>query len=205
MLEITYLNPSAAAACDSAWECYRAGYAGPPWNEWKKCLSCEHSFGLEIGDKTACPDCGAALTAFWPKEQVAADILDSLKRYRGVCILAVQGATVLGLTLGYAIPEYQLGEELGLTGVNGFSYSGLQVMYQDEIVVRPAAQGQGIGRRLYEEWHRWVQTHGNRPIYARTLSDPPTVVYSWYQRLGYRIVCRYPEPDQRVILRLESQ
>ena len=202
MPTISYLNPATAALFDSAWECYRAGYAGPPWNEWKKCESCGRSFGLEIGDNTDCTNCQTTLVDYWPKAQIAADIMGSLKRYEGVCITAQHEGEVVGLTVGYNIPTADLRRELELSS---FSAAYPRVTYQDEIVVRPDWQGKGIGRALYMAWHGWAKLHGERFLFARTLSDPPTVVYSWYQRLGYGRGFDYPEPDKRVILRFDTQ
>lgn len=171
MIEIRLLDPTDTLQANSAWECYRLGYAAHPWFET------------------------------WDEAQIAQDILGSLRDDDGVCFVAQTNGIVIGLTLGYVIPGLTLRDRLELPNANGPLARDETVAYQDELVVRPEWWGRGVGRLLYERWFQWAITQQQRDIIARTLAEPPTIVYDWYRnRLGYHVIAQYPDPDQRVIL-----
>lgn len=193
------LDPTDASICASAWQCYQAGFAGEPWNEWKQCCSCSASYGLSIGETERCPQCACTLKAYWPIEQISSDIMTSLSLPLAYCSVAQFDEQVVGLALGYAIAPIALSEQLGIA----IPSSHPTIAYQDEIVVHPDYQHHGIGRALYLHWMEWVADQGLPQVAARTLADPPSIVYRWYQRLGYRVCARYAAPDQRVILSLD--
>lgn len=200
---IQQLEPNNTLLCLSAWQCYQVGFAGPPWNEWKKCSSCDTHFGIDMEDTDYCPICSKRLEQFWPINQISSDILGSLKLPFAHCAVAVIGTDVVGLLLGYAISSCELSSHLGLYGENYFSTLDVGlVAYSDDIVVRPEWRGKGVGRMLHDSWADWIYKSGLKHVIVRTLSDPPTVIYNWYQRIGYYIVAKYPEPDKRVILHL---
>jgi len=197
-VRIESLDTGNVTLCQSAWKCYQSGYAGEPWNEHKKCSGCENSFGSSIGEAETCPQCGSHLELFWPLETIASDVLGSLDLPYAYCAVAVAGDEVVGMLLGYALAVPELESHLGLP-VHGLVGDAL-VAYNDEVVVRPDWQGKGIGRELYAGWMEHIQVSGLRQVAARTQSDPPTVVYGWYQRQGYEVIASYPNPDMRVVL-----
>jgi GNAT superfamily N-acetyltransferase len=197
-VSVQTLDLNNAALCESAWQCYQGGFAGKPWNEWKQCATCDTSFGLSIKEQKACPKCGNEMTLYWPTERISKDIRKSLSLPKSYCSVAVIGNKVVGLVLGYVLSPTNLSEELGIL----IPCQHPEVAYQDEVVVHPDFQGHGIGRILYDHWMAWVATEGLLQVIARTLSEPPSVVYQWYGRLNYSVVAEYPFPDHRVILSL---
>jgi len=166
VLNLDLTNPT---LCQSAWECYQAGFAGPPWNE------------------------------SWELATIEADFRASLQRPLSHCITVVMKEKVVGLSLGYVISLAELSEDLGIDAVPSLSKECL-VAYHDDVVVHPDFQGHGIGWILYNQLMHWATQRNLTHCVARTLSDPPTIVYSWYQRLGFKITARYESPDNRVIL-----
>lgn len=192
------LDLSNYAQCQSAYECYQAGFAGEPWNEWKKCEDCGASYGISMSPQESCLACGGSLIEFWPLEEIAEDISDGLSYAQSYCGIAIVEDRVIGLALGYVLPLSVLSIKLEIS----IKSSEEVVAYQDEIVVRPEWQGHGIGRLLYQDWMAWVKENNIGQTMARTISDPPSVVYSWYQNINYQVIEKYPIPDTRVILAL---
>lgn len=105
---------------DSFVECYRQVFASDPWNEWQRCSSCGHHWGIAhhvtpgVDDPRCCD--APEVTEFWPVEQVAKDLDDQLRRPGAACWVAVSDVIVVGFCFGYILPESEFDEHLEMVG-----------------------------------------------------------------------------------------
>lgn len=147
-------------------KCYARGriWADEPWNEWKKCPQCptdKNNFGITFQGRT-CPICGSKLIFFWNIESVSQDIQTQLSLPQTAGFLALKDDEIVGFTWGYPV-EIKITisvSTLDLTiPVNSNLapclpsderefLKGYTVGYIDEVGVRPAFRGKGIGASL---------------------------------------------------------
>jgi len=186
--------------------CYRKVFSGEPWNEWKKCPMCGQYWGA--GQRLTLKQmnfqhCGTAVVDYWPRGIVARDIRHEIND-RSSCWLAMDGASVIGFCWGYPISQDTLEEKLGLEGLARTIEHDLRcpwdVAYQDEIGVLPGYRRRGIARWLFEARLDDFLRQGLGLSVVRTKTRPPTVVYHWYLRLGYRVVAEYGDQEGRVVM-----
>ena len=126
----------------------------------------------------------------WTVEQVVADITNQLGKKGAIGFVALYSGKVVGCIFGYPMNKTELSADLGIT----ISTGG---MYLDEICVAPIYHGQKIGSMLYKLWSKKVE---GKVVIARTMTNPPTIVYPWFLKEGYEIVSEYNDPKGRVIL-----
>lgn len=186
-------------------ECYRDVFADPPWNEDMICPACQRSYGRYLERYTClrCEDCDVPLKEFWPVQTVIRDLEHELTPSAS-CWLAMAESRVIGFSWRYPITVNGLEAKLELSGIaNALHQMTNQpaVSYLDEIGVIAEYRGRGIARQLYDLHVNELTLAGNTSLMvARTKKIPPTVVYHWFTRIGYRVVARYSEKDGRVIL-----
>jgi len=152
--------------------CYQGVFAGEPWNE------------------------------DWPAATIEADLRRELAKPDASCWLAAEGEAVIGFCWGYSLEVGQFDEHLGLVGVDAILCSlGLaKVAYFDEIGVATQWRGHGIAKRLFGLRRADFMRSGLETAVVRTMSNPPTVVYGWYGRDGYRIIAEYNDERKRVVM-----
>lgn len=185
-------------------ECYRQVFGAAPWNEWMKCHSCGHQWGIA---ETVTPDCCDTPDAneYWPLHEVAQDLSSQIARPKSAVWVAVDGNEVVGFCMGYSLPSAEFDEHLGLHGVSDAFARTHQVddnvIYLDDIGVLLSRQGHSIGTRLLAYWLEDVlsSTHATYSI-LRTQTSPPTVAHAWYRRIGYREIAYYHDAKQRVVM-----
>ncbi|MFH0805135.1 MAG: GNAT family N-acetyltransferase [Patescibacteria group bacterium] len=192
-------------------ECYQSVFANEPWNEWKRCPACNKQWGsAELTAEQAqanCSNCGNPLVDFWSAEKVAADIMLEVT-VEASCWLAVDGDQVVGFTWGYPVTSDELIRKLKLspaeTEAVRYSFgTSTKVAYQDEIGVLYEYRRQGIGRCLFALRLNDFLRQGLGVGVVRTKEQPPSVTYHWYRRRGYRVVGRYTDGTNRVVLARE--
>jgi len=182
-------------------ECYQDVFADPPWNEWKRCVKCARNFGRSDAIGSLCP-CGSALEQFWPLETVISDLKHELID-GSICLIALQEGRVIGFSWSYPITAETLENKLQLEGLASAIHqeaNGAPVAYIDEIGVLSPYRQHGIARLLYNHQIREFCNRGMHFFVARTKKSPPTVVYHWFKRTGYREIADYGEADGRVVL-----
>lgn len=126
----------------------------------------------------------------WTATQVVADIKNQLGKKGAIGFVAVESGKVVGCIWGYTMEQAELSAELGISVPCG-------EMYLDEICVDPEYHGRGIGSKLYKAW---VAKVGNKVVLARTMTNPPTVVYPWFLKMGYKVVAEYNDEKGKVVL-----
>lgn len=185
--------------------CYRSVFADEPWNEWKKCTLCGQKWGISESEKLKWMDfrcCGKELIDFWPKEKVKEDIQHEISS-DSFCLLALDDENVIGFCWGYLIHPMDLEEKTELSRLSSIIISKFgdeSVGYQDEIGVLPSYRDLRIGKFLHRERLNYFRGHDAETAVTRTKSNPPTVTFHWYQRIGYKIIAEYHDIDGRVIL-----
>ena len=59
-------------------------------------------------------------------------------------------------------------------------------LYIDRVIVGPALQGQGIGRKLYHAAEAWARDHGCNHLAAEVYTSPPNPTsHSFHTALGF--------------------
>jgi len=133
-------------------------------------------------------------TGFFTAEEL--DIAEELPRER----------LTRGAASGY---EFLLaGEPLELLGYSCYGHiAGTRSSWDLYwIAVDPAAQGQGLGRRLLRETETRIHTAGGTAVYVETSSrDQYAATRTFYEHNGYRLVARladfYAPGDAKCIYR----
>lgn len=179
ILEQFDLGRSDPLVLESLVDCYCATFAGPPWNET------------------------------WAQEAVLEKIRKELNSVSLACIACDKGK-VVGFAWGYRCDAYVLERKLEIPFADelirrqSIPERDLQyfVFYQSELGVLPEYQGKGLGKKLFGMRLRMNMSSGDMTTVVRTRERPePSLTYGWYRdRLGYRLIARYPESDGRVIL-----
>ncbi|MEK7570506.1 MAG: GNAT family N-acetyltransferase [Patescibacteria group bacterium] len=191
--------------------CYQNVFSASPWFEWKRCTTCNRKWGREQETEIQCmrcPKCGSALTDFWPSDVVEQDICKELTLPGASCWLACHREKIVGFCWGYPIALIALEEKLGIACATPIqhTYGNItQVAYQDEIGVEQKYRGHGLGSMLFNLRKNDFLKQGLHIGVVRTKTQPPTVTYHWYQKLGYQTVARYNDKDGKVILAIDLQ
>ena len=147
-------------------QCYACGriWADTPWNEWLKCPKCpadQNNFGVTFKGRN-CPKCGSKLTSFWKVQDVENDIKTQLGKAFAKGYLALKKSQIVGFTWGYpveikitiSVPTLDLTVPVNsnlapsLASDQRDTLKGYTAGYIDEVGVRPAFRGKGIGARL---------------------------------------------------------
>lgn len=126
----------------------------------------------------------------WTATQVVEDVTNQLGKEGAVGFVAVENGKVIGCIWGYPITQAELSAEIGI----GVPCGG---MYLDEICVTPNHHGKRVGSKLYQLWTKKVK---GGIVLARTMTNPPTVVYPWFLKMGYGVVAQYNDEKSRVVL-----
>lgn len=190
-------------------DCYRAVFAGEPWNEWKKCCLCGSKWGIREESKIAVLDfkhCGQPVVDFWHRETVRKDICEEII-LEASCWVAVKNSNIIGFCWGYPIELKDLEEKLKLPDFVKRTSMHLNqeryVAYQDEIGVLEEYRRHGIATEMFLRRLKDFQSLGLAVGIIRTLNDESSVPYKWYRKLGYYILDQYKRhdpKDNRVIL-----
>lgn len=186
-------------------DCYREVFGDAPWDEWKRCQICGAKWGRNdpVLKDPSFRHCGQELIDFWPEEVVRSDILKEVTP-EASCWLATNSEGVIGFCWGYPITLLELEKELELHGVvcaieNVFG-KALVVAYQDELGLKQQYRNLGIAKEMFKRRLEDFRKQ-NLPIgVVRTKTNPPTVTYKWFTRMGYRFVAEYGDRDGRIIL-----
>lgn len=193
-------------------KCYQEVYAGHPWHEWKWCAECEKKFGrhevvVKGSDSVHCPHCQGRLRDFWTREQVLEDFSQEMAEHDSFCILALDKRKLVGFTWGFGIEPKALEEHLELDGVERqvkkFFPNLHRVAYLDELGVLERYRESGIAKAMFKRHLEMSNSAGLRGAVVRTRSNPPTVVYGWFLRLGYEVIAHYNDEGKRVVMAVD--
>ena len=186
-------------------ECYRDVFADGPWHEWLKCSQCQKYWGTKDRGLLASHKyrhCNTSLVDFWPREQVASDLLREITS-EASCWLAMSNTSVVGFCLGYPITITNLESKLGISFSTRLEHEATEpVAYQDEVGVLSAYRGRKIAKAMVARRLDDFLAQGLKVGIVRTRQSPePSVTFLWYtNKLGYRILADYPGKDGRVVL-----
>lgn len=151
--------------------CYQRVFAAPPWNE-----------------------------EWWTEELV----MDVLHRYGGgnaSIFLAISDTDqVLGFSWGAVWEVDELSEELQLSLP---THVTRKVAYLKDVGVVDVCRQRGIAKALLKSLIAELNGRVEADTYllARTLAQPqPSVVFSWFPKIGFETIAQYPPEDGRVIL-----
>lgn len=191
-------------------ECYRDVFADPPWNEWRRCSVCSKYWGKNdaaLLESLGYVHCGKPLVEYWSAEGVERDIRHEVTPDAS-CWLAFHSGKIVGFCWGYPISLDALERKLGLSLTElrkDVVDEGHQIAYQDEVGVISSFRGRKIAKEMFKRRLGDFWKKGLRIGVVRTRELPvPSVTFSWFvQRLGYRVVARYPVNDGRVVLARE--
>lgn len=186
-------------------ECYQLVFATPPWNEWKKCVVCDAHWGLDDPqlEEHQFVHCDHPVDDFWGAARVTQDFYSELV-YPGIsCWIALDEGKIIGFCHGYPASGAKLAhklEFLGLDIIIDDHFGETPIAYQDEIGVLISYRGRGIGKELFRRRNLEFLEQGLKIGIIRTMSNPPSVTYQWYNRLGYQTIAHYNDLNRRVIL-----
>ena len=186
--------------------CYQNIFAEQPWNEWKKCVVCNKKWGSDDSEEIISLNsihCDQSLVDFWPEEIVVIDLLKEINQEASSWIVLDQ-EKVVGFCWGYPISPEDLEIKLELPGlannIKTYSEDCDKVAYQDELGLLSEYRNKGIAKNLVKARLNDFRDQSLNVGVLRTKTNPPTVTYLWYQKLGYQVIAEYNDDDQRVIL-----
>lgn len=202
-------------------ECYRFVYGtDSAWAEGRFCKICSErepgrfrKWSL-LNAPSRCPDCGTETVEFWTVSKILDDMYGELMRPDATCIVARDVTDkVVGASWGFSADAEEMEEHINHgcdKSVRAPDVARLlreqfpsekRFAYQDEIFVRPEYQGKKIGLGLFAKRHESFKASGLRVCVMRTKMNPPAKSFLWFARgWGYRILSRFPDAEQRVIL-----
>jgi len=147
--------------------CYKAVFTAAPWNE------------------------------DWWTDDLVKEVLDRYAGENARIILAIEDDQVVGFSWGAVWTTAELNDELGLslpiTKTNTLGYI-------KDIGVTAAYRQQGIAQTLLRELLCVLQQSCTQDewFYARTLAfHEPSIVYSWFPKLGFTHIAQYPQDSPR--------
>ncbi len=189
-------------------KCYQDIFSGEPWNEWRVCSVCGKKFNRnwELVDGWDSICCGEKLSEYWPESVVKNDILSEITKEGSSFWIAViePSKQVVGFCWGYSIHIDDLALKLGRKDfARKFSniFPDVKVIaYQDDMGVLPQYRGKNIATLMFHERLQDFLTIGLTVGVVRTKRNPPSVTYSWFAKLDYKIVDEYEDEDDRVVL-----
>lgn len=189
-------------------EIYKDVFSDDPWNEWLQCPECHRYWGVKDATEVVAlgyEHCGQSLIDYWQRSQVYKDITGEVQRDQSSCWLAMDGSKVVGFCWGYAmnIPDFNskvnLDVDYSVIGVD--NNPTVIIAHQDEVGVIADYRKQNIAKQLVSLRSRDFLDMGLQYGVVRTRETPkPSVTYTWYTKIGYQILARYPVDDGRVIM-----
>ena len=187
-------------------DCYREVFAETPWHEWLKCPKCQKYWGKKdkpIIESWKFNHCGVEMVEFWTKDQVLSDLQHEITK-KASCWLALHQEKVVGFCYGYPITINSLEKKLGIEiseKIKEQFGNNTTVAYQDDVGVLTPYRNKKIAKTMVNLRLKDFINQGLRVGIVRTREKPePSVTFSWYQKIGYEILARYPGDDGRVIL-----
>lgn len=186
-------------------ECYRDVFADQPWNEWLKCPLCQKHWGKKdqaLLESHQFKHCGVPLVDFWPREKVLSDIYAEITP-QSSCWLAMDERKVVGFCWGYPVTISELEAELGIIlEINHDCPRLASIAYQDDIGVIAGYRGRKLAKAMFARRLDDFLAQGLEIGIVRVKQNPePSQTFLWFtEKLGYRVIARYPEKDGRVIL-----
>lgn len=81
---------------------YAEVFAGPPWNEYTRCIDCKEFFGLESKQDDPCLNCGSQLTLAYPIAETKGYILDETRRNNASIFVMKKNDELIGFVWGYS-------------------------------------------------------------------------------------------------------
>jgi len=202
-------NSSSVRHFEQLIKCYKDVFGGEPWNEWKKCQVCGLKWGFGQEEELRQMDfmhCRQAVSDFWTEQEVRGDILKEVAQDAS-CWLAVSDGNrdqVVGFCWGYPIDAEALESKITLSGLTAAIRKEFgivpKISYHDEIGVAQNFRGRKIGKIMFSRFVSDMRAQNLDIGVVRTKTNPPTVAFSWFTRLGFKIIAKYNDADQRVIL-----
>ena len=187
--------------------CYQDVFATLPWGEWRKCAVCDTHWGIESSgelEATGFLHCGVPIQAYWPADEVERDLVRELTIPGVSCWLAFDESRIIGFTHGYPVDVCEIDRHLGLDGVGSSIIEAFgsisSIAYQDEMGVIAEYRGLKIAAELFRLRNVDFKALGLSTGVVRTMTNPPTVTYRWYNAIGYQTVGRYDDNGGRVVL-----
>ncbi|MBP7832183.1 MAG: hypothetical protein KA035_00210 [Candidatus Levybacteria bacterium] len=165
---------------------YEVVFAGPPWNEYKKCSgdACDKSFGLEARGQDLCPCPNEAmLTPFYPRTETLASIAKEVNKAGAVVeVQKNETGKTIGFVWGFpttveSFLEEKYKTEKGRDSVrNVLSENGITdtFFYFSETGVVPEYRGQGMSNMFANIMVNAAAEKG-LPLVMRTNSESPMV------------------------------
>lgn len=142
----------------------------------------------------------------WPVEVVVKmirrDITEDASCWVALAPSSEDKPYIVGFTWGFELPEKKLvkmADSRTLQVLREICGPG-RIAYQSELGVLESFRGQGIARNLVMRRNQDFLERGLEIGVIRTKEDPPSVTYTWYQRVGYEIIYRYPDDTNRVLM-----
>ncbi len=187
-------------------DCYREVFSDRPWNEWMKCPKCQKYWGKKdkpLLESWKFNHCGVEMVEFWKRDQVLADLQHEITT-EASCWLALHQEKVIGFCYGYPVSIADIGTKLGIDITESIKkqFGNIEkVAYQDDVGVLTEYRNQKIAKAMVNLRLRDYISQNLQLGIVRTRELPePSVTFSWYLKIGYTIIARYPEIDGRVIL-----
>lgn len=188
--------------------CYRQVFSEEPWNEWKRCQVCDVKWGLaerHIIRALGFKHCGVRVVDFWPVKTVRENIRNDIPA-NASCWLALVDQRIIGFCWGNPITPEDFENKVGSRGqgialrlreqFGNIAY----IAYQNEIGVLKEWRGRKIAKELFIRRLRDFHRAGLAVGVVRTKTNPPTITYIWYKKLGYAVIAELHDQDGRVVL-----
>lgn len=81
---------------------YAEVFAGPPWNEYAKCLGCKEFFGLQTKPGECCTNCGKELALAYPIEETKSSVFGETGRTSSIAFVMKENEDIIGFAWGFS-------------------------------------------------------------------------------------------------------
>mgnify|MGYP001591076670 CR=1 FL=1 len=163
---------------------YQSAFAEPPWDEFKKCLTCGINYGIEEVKNAGsiCKKCSNPLNLidFWSDEEIRKDIDFANAQESPIFLVAELEEKIKGTTWGYRLPLTKFPFLKGKVN--------LDANYMDEIAVAGDSRRKGIGNLLCTKYIEIVKANKISEIVLRT-DQRNTASMSLFSKLRFNSLC----------------
>jgi hypothetical protein len=178
---------------------YAEVFAGPPWNEYTKCMGCNDFFGLESKPKFPCNNCGKELTLAYPTDETEQHIVNEISRKNASIFVMKKQDSLIGFVWGFSyqssddfvIEKYlkpQMQKEIILLlGRNGIAD---EFFYFSECGIKTDQRGNKLSNILSEALIKEAQKTGLSIVLRTNYASPMVAVaerFGMTQIMGPRV------------------
>ena len=167
------------------YEAYKSAFSEEPWNEYKKCGSCNVNYGVKESNNPVnkCKKCGKPLKLedYWTEKDVKGDIDYALSKAWNSILVAESDGEILGFTWAYNI---NIEKDMNFLKEAQNLDRSKKIIYVDEVATAAKSRGKGVATSLERNLFSGAENAGFEYVILRT-DETNTAAMNLYRKLGF--------------------